>query len=168
MQNIFLIGMMGSGKTTIAKLLSQKLSIDYFDTDEEIEKIMGMTIMQIFDEYGENRFRLIESSFFNEMVNVHTAIYATGGGIIESEINKKTLKNNGFTIYLDCSLKELKKRISKSINTRPLIKNNVDNDLKNIYNKRKMNYHNSADLIIKVDNYSKKEIVQLISEKINV
>ena len=62
MQNIFLIGMMGSGKTTIAKLLSQKLSIDYFDTDEEIEKIMGMTIMQIFDEYGENRFRLIESS----------------------------------------------------------------------------------------------------------
>ena len=82
MLNIFLIGMMGSGKTTIAKLLSQKLSIDYFDTDEEIEKIMGMTIMQIFDEYGENRFRLIESSFFNEMVNVHTAIYATGGGII--------------------------------------------------------------------------------------
>ena len=160
--------MMGSGKTTIAKLLSKKLSIDYFDTDEEIEKIMGMTIKQIFDEYGENRFRLIESSFFNEMANVNTAIYATGGGIVESEVNINTLKNNGFTVFLDCSIKELKRRISKSIHNRPLIKNNAGNDLKNIYNKRKIHYHNSADLIINVDNYSKKEIVQLISEKINV
>lgn len=168
MQNIFLIGMMGSGKTTIAKLLSKELSINYFDIDEEIEKIMEMSIQKIFNEYGEERFRLIESSFFNEMANVNTAIYATGGGIVESKINQQTLKNNGFTIFLDCSIEELKRRISKENNSRPLLKNNIDDNLNVIYQKRKNAYQDSADLIISVDNYSKKEIIQLISEKIDV
>ena len=167
MENIFLIGMMGSGKTTIAKLLSKKIAIDYFDTDEEIEKIMGMSIQQIFDEYGEKRFRLIESSFFNEMANVNTAIYATGGGIVESEINQQTLRNNGFTVFLDCSIKEIKRRISND-NNRPLFKNNSEDNLNIIYQKRKNAYKDIADLIICVDKYSKKEIIQLISEKINV
>ena len=77
MKNIFLIGMMGSGKSTIGKLLSKKLNMSFLDTDREIEKIMGMSINEIFNNYGENRFRLIETAFFNEIVKVNNYVYAT-------------------------------------------------------------------------------------------
>jgi len=168
MQNIFLIGMMGAGKSTIAKLLSKQLSKRYFDIDIEIEKLIGMTINQIFNEYGEKRFRLIESSFFNEITKVKTAIYATGGGIVESDSNIKTLKNNGFTIFLDCSIEELKRRLSNKVDQRPLLTNNFDEDLIEIYKERKYKYKKSAHLIINVAELSKKEIVRIICEKINV
>ena len=69
-KNIFLIGMMGSGKSTIGKLLSQKLNMPFFDTDTEIEKIMEMPVDKIFNDFGENRFRMIESVFFNECINL--------------------------------------------------------------------------------------------------
>ena len=164
MKNIFLIGMMGSGKSTIAKLLSKKLSMQYFDTDDEIEKIMGMSIQKIFNEYGEDRFRLIESSFFNEMAKVNIAIYATGGGIVESKNNKETLKKKGVTIFLDCSIKELKRRLVNESHNRPLLKDNLND----IYKKRKEAYENSAHLTINVESYSITEIIKLISEKINV
>ena len=84
--NIFLIGMMGSGKSTIGNLLSQKLDIPFFDTDIEIEKIMDMSIDKIFNEFGENRFRMIESVFFNECIKADYYVYATGGGIVENTL----------------------------------------------------------------------------------
>ena len=93
--NIFLIGMMGSGKSTIGNLLSQKLDIPFFDTDIEIEKIMDMSIDKIFNEFGENRFRMIESVFFNECIKADYYVYATGGGIVEKTDNHKALKNKG-------------------------------------------------------------------------
>ena len=100
--NIFLIGMMGSGKSTIGNLLSQKLDLPFFDTDIEIEKIMEMSIDKIFNDFGENRFRLIESVFFNECIKANYNVYATGGGIVENIDNHKALKNNGITIFLGC------------------------------------------------------------------
>ena len=66
-KNIYLIGMMGSGKSTIGTLLSKQINIPLIDMDIELEKIMGMSIDSIFNEYGENRFRMIETSFFNEL-----------------------------------------------------------------------------------------------------
>ena len=85
--NIFLIGMMGSGKSTIGNLLSQKLGMPFFDTDIEIEKIMGMPIDKIFIDFDENRFRMIESVFFNECIKANYNVYATGGGIVENMHN---------------------------------------------------------------------------------
>ena len=97
--NIFLIGMMGSGKSTIGNLLSQKLDMPFFDIDIEIEKIMDMSIDKIFSEFGRNRFRMIESVFFNECIKAGYYVYATGGGIVENPDNHKALKNKGVCFF---------------------------------------------------------------------
>ena len=145
--NIFLIGMMGAGKSTIGNLLSQKLDIPFFDTDIEIEKIMEMSIDKIFNDFGENRFRMIESVFFNECIKANYNVYATGGGIVENPDIHKALKNK----YKD----------------RPLIKDNYKNKIKNIYNKRYNQYESCSHININVNNYSESEIVDLIIKELN-
>ena len=165
--NIFLIGMMGAGKSTIGNLLSQKLDIPFFDTDTEIEKIMEMSIDKIFNDFGENRFRMIESVFFNECIKANYNVYATGGGIVENPENHKALKNNGICIFLDCSIEVLNERLKKKYKDRPLIKDNYKNKIKNIYNKRYNQYESCSHININVDNYSESEIVDLIIKELN-
>jgi len=165
--NIFLIGMMGSGKSTIGHLLSQKLGMTFFDTDNEIEKIMEMSIDKIFNDFGENRFRIIESVFFNECIKANYNVYATGGGIVENIDNHKALKNNGICIFLDCSIEVLNKRLKNEYKDRPLIKNNYVKKINDIYNKRYSKYKFCSHIDIMVDNYSKEEIIDLIIKKIN-
>ena len=109
-KNIYLIGMMGSGKSTIGKKLSDAIDIPLLDMDIELEKIMEMKIDTIFNEYGENRFRMIESSFFSEITKKNIFVYATGGGIILDKSNQKILMQKGTTIFLDCSLDVLYSR----------------------------------------------------------
>ena len=111
--NIFLIGMMGSGKSTVGKLLSQKIGLSLLDIDNELESIMDMSISQIFNDYGEKRFRLIESTFFRECTKLNDYIFATGGGIILDENNQLILKNRGLTFFLDCSTDVIYQRIKK-------------------------------------------------------
>jgi len=168
MKNIFLIGMMGVGKSTIAKLLSNQLSYPLYDIDCEIEKIMDLSIKDFFHQYGEKRFRMIESSFFNEMIKVNNGIYATGGGIVEIASNRLSLKNKGYSIFLDCSIACLIDRMKNNINSRPLLSNLYKDELEVIYNNRKCNYEESSHLTINTEKYSKEEIVQLICEKIDV
>ena len=165
--NIFLIGMMGSGKSTIGNLLSQKLDIPFFDTDIEIEKIMDMSIDKIFNEFGENRFRMIESVFFNESIKVDYYVYATGGGIVENPDNHKALKNKGICIFLDCSIEVLNERLKNEHKARPLIKNDYKNKISDIYKKRHTQYKLCSHININVDNYSKEEIVDLVIKEIN-
>ena len=165
--NIFLIGMMGSGKSTIGNLLSQKLDMPFFDTDTEIEKIMEMPIGKIFNDFGENRFRMIESVFFNECIKADYYVYATGGGIIENTDNHKALKNKGICIFLDCSIEILNKRLKNNSNHRPLIKNNYKNNISDIYNKRHSKYKLCSHITVNVDSHSKEEIIDLIIKKIN-
>jgi len=166
-KNIFLIGMMGSGKSTIGNLLSQKLDMPFFDTDTEIEKIMEMPVDKIFNDFGENRFRMIESVFFNECIKADYHVYATGGGIVEYTDNHKALKNDGICIFLDCSIEILNKRLKNEYKDRPLIKNNYKNKIIDIYNKRYSQYKLCSHIDISVDNYTKEEIIDLIIEKIN-
>ena len=166
-KNIFLIGMMCAGKTTIGKLLSEKLNMSFFDTDCEIEKIMDKSINDIFNDYGENRFRLIESAFFNESVKVNNAVYATGGGIINNEKNKKTLKKEGISIFLDCPLKILLDRINQLPDNRPLISNNLKENIERIYNERYSIYKDCSKFIINVDNLKQNNVVDKIIEQIN-
>ena len=168
MKNIFLIGMMGSGKSTLASLLSKKTNIPFYDIDSEIEKIMELSIKDFFNKYGEKRFRMIETSFFNEMIKVNQGIYSTGGGIVESKINRDVLKNNGFTIFLDCSIDVIINRIGDNIKSRPLLSSNYKIELGEIYESRKDKYKESAHLTINTEKYSKEIIVEKIYNKINV
>ena len=158
--NIYLIGMMGSGKSTIGKMLSEVLKIDYIDTDEKIETFMGLSITQIFEEFGEDRFREMEESYFIEKSQLQNLIISTGGGIILSEKNREILKSSSKTIYLKASPKILTKRVEKKKYKRPLLQNNSSSILKtlnNLFEKRNKLYEDSAQFIIETDLLSKTE-----------
>ena len=165
MKNIFLIGMMGSGKTTIGKILSKELSMPLLDMDEEIEKILDIKITKFFEEYGENRFRLIESAFFKECAKNNHFIYATGGGIILDPENCHILKNCGQTLFLDCSVKTIISRLNDEKEHRPLLNNDID--IENIYDNRKQLYLDSSHYVINTTLLSLSESVKKIITYIN-
>lgn len=116
--NIYLIGMMGSGKTTIAQALAQKLKYRFLDTDQIIEAIARKPITQIFQTEGEAYFRQLETKVLAELSVYTRSVIATGGGIIQQQINWSYLRH-GLIIWLDVDLAILKKRLAQD-ETRPL------------------------------------------------
>ena len=112
---------MGAGKTTLGKHLSEKLSIPFIDSDQEIEKKMNKTIVQLFKELGESKFRILESEFIHGLSKTSSFVLATGGGLPCFYDNILFLNDLGITIYLKTSSEILTNRILNDIN-RPLIK----------------------------------------------
>ena len=160
---IFFIGMMGSGKTTLAKRLSKLMNKSYVDLDDLIELKEDMSIREIFSSYGEDYFRKIEDIALRSIGN--SEIIACGGGTIINKKNRKFLNENGFTIYLKTSLPILAVRL-KDRNRRPLLKNmNLHKTLCGIYHDRRKSYEDTADLIIETDGKSLDRIASIIQEK---
>ena len=119
--NIYLIGMMGSGKTSVGQLLSKYLKSTFYDLDSGIEKRFNLTITEIFNEYGEERFREAESSLLFETNNLENYVISTGGGIVINDTNRKFLRDNR-VYYLNNSIEILYERAAKKRKQRPLIK----------------------------------------------
>ena len=160
---IFFIGMMGSGKTTLAKKLSDLTNKSFVDIDDLIELEENMSISEIFINHGEDYFRKIENITLQSTGN--SEIIACGGGIIINKNNRKFLNENGFTIYLKTSLPTLVKRLN-GLNKRPLLNNkDLQKTLSGIYHERKRLYEDTADLIIKTDGKSLNRIASIIQEK---
>lgn len=120
--NIFLIGMMGAGKTTIGRLLAHQLGYGFLDTDSVIEQFAGKTISSIFAEDGEEAFRQLESQVLAEVSARTKLIIATGGGIVTQRFNWSYL-HHGLIIWLDAPVEVLMERLQED-NTRPLLQNN--------------------------------------------
>ncbi len=118
---IALTGMMGSGKSTVGRLLSNSLSLPLLDLDEEIERSEGRSISEIFDSVGESRFRSIERRCLEEVCGEFTGILATGGGVVLSPANRETLHGWGRVIYLRASVKVLAGRLAGDQSARPLL-----------------------------------------------
>lgn len=156
MKIIYLIGFMGSGKSTIGQGLAEDLSKSYLDTDEYIERTYQRKIVDIFAEDGESVFRYYEIEALKK-IN-HVDIVSTGGGIVEKEVNYDTMKNNGVIIYLEASFNEISKRLLNDTN-RPLWNNN-NGDKKNLFNRRIPLYEKFADYIIKTDDKTIEEIIK--------
>jgi shikimate kinase len=116
--NIYLIGMMGSGKTTIGKYLAQDLNYRFVDTDQTIEAIAKQPITEIFQQSGETQFRELETKVLAELSVYTRSVIATGGGIIQQQINWSYLRH-GLIVWLDVDLAILKKRLVQD-ETRPL------------------------------------------------
>ena len=159
-ERICLIGMPGSGKSTIGKQLSEKLEYSFFDTDEEIEKQEKTKIKDIFSKKGENYFRSVETAVFNELMNKNKIVISTGGGIIIKNLEKLKLS---FNIYLYCNLDILTKRTSRN-NLRPLLKEDTSLRMKNLFNERKEIYKKAADITINATINSKKTINEILKE----
>ena len=163
---VFLIGMMGSGKTSVGNLLAKKLQVPLIDIDKEIEKDEKLSIKEIFEKKGENYFREIESKYLLRKRKL--AVVSCGGGIILNKKNREFLRASGYTIYLKSSIPTLEKRLLNE-NGRPLLSNdNLKETLINIYSKRKTLYTSSANTTIITDRRSVKEVCELIIKKLKI
>ena len=161
--NIYLIGMMGSGKSTIGKMVAQKMRLPFIDLDLEIENFAGKPINEIFKKNSEEFFRKIES----ECLKAHSnSILACGGGIVSKNENISYINKHGKTILLTAPLSELYQRLSET-NNRPLLKNgNIKQTLERLWLERKSKYIDMADLTINTSNRSPKDISIEIVESI--
>ncbi|HIJ60992.1 MAG TPA: shikimate kinase, partial [Nitrospirae bacterium] len=126
MKNIALTGFMGTGKTTVGRLLAKRLGYKFIDLDREIEKKIKMTINDIFSKIGEPAFRDIETESIKELSDLKMIVLSTGGGAIVREDNLLLLKSFSFVICLWAKPETIFNRISKN-SDRPLL--NVDNPL---------------------------------------
>ena len=142
--NIVLIGLSGSGKTTIGKMLSEKVNRKFFDSDLEIEKSQGKTINEIFKN-GEEYFRNIETETLKTLLDKENIILASGGGIVERACNLDLLKDH-YVIFLDRSVEDIFKDLDET--TRPLLKDEPYEKLKSLSDKRREKYLSAADFIV--------------------
>lgn len=126
---VFIVGFMGSGKTTLGKKIASSLGLPFIDLDLEITKYIGMSIPAYFDSYGEEAFRAIERDFLIKQ-NDKKAVVSTGGGTPCYYENMNWMKENGIVVYLHHSPKSLWSRLSKSnVNKRPVLKGLQGDDL---------------------------------------
>ena len=164
--NIALHGMMGSGKSTITKLLANRLKdFSFVDTDEEIIKSQKISINEIFKKYGEKTFRTIETEQLKEILKKDNQVIATGGGIVISEDNLNNLLNSSVLIYLKADKDELYNRV-KNNKERPLLNDcDIKEKIINLLDKREEKYK-KAHFTIDTTNKTPDIIVKEILEKI--
>ena len=153
---------MGSGKTTLGKILSNKLDKIFYDSDQVIEEKLGVDVSMIFEYEGEEGFREREKDILQELVSKKNIVLATGGGIILSKSNRDLLSENGIVIYLKSNQKDLILR-TKNDKTRPLLKNgNIELIIKKLCKEREPLYEEIADFEIMTKNKRVHEVVNEI------
>jgi len=160
-RSLVLIGPMGSGKTTVGRLLAEKLGWSFIDTDDLIEAYSGMSISQIFAENGEKYFRRLEEKAIGEAVSKTRTVIATGGGAVTNPANLKQMKAQGVVVYLQTGLEELTKRVGSG-KGRPLL-SGVDcrRTLSSLLAERE-GFYAQGDLVICTDGLEPLEVVDRI------
>lgn len=147
-RNIYLIGLMGAGKTTVGKILAKHLGRDFYDSDHEIEKRTGVKIPVIFELEGEAGFRRREKAAIDELCQMPGIVLATGGGAVLAPENREMLKKTGVVIYLRANVNELWHR-TRHDKQRPLLQNvDVRAKLEQLYTERDPLYTETATLIV--------------------
>ena len=169
MQNLFLIGMMGSWKTTVGRKLAETIGMEFIDIDDAIEEVTEMKISDIFREFGEDRFREMETAFFIEKAKQAGQVFSTGGGIVLGSENRKILKQYGTTFFLNASTNTLANRIHNTTK-RPLLANseNLETCLEKIWNERKSLYIGSAHHMIDTNNLTPAQVLDEILNLLKV
>ncbi|MDA2919135.1 shikimate kinase [Desulfobacterota bacterium AH_259_B03_O07] len=170
-KNIFLIGLMGSGKTRVGRIISNNLKLKFCDMDEEIEKNYGMTIAEIFQSHGEAYFRDIETETLKKIAEKAGQVISTGGGVVMKNENWVVLNKNGITIYLRASVDVLWSRIEQDSNNeklRPLLQ--VEDPLgkmKELLSERTTLYE-KALIIIDTDKLDPNNIAERVIKEISL
>lgn len=165
---VFLTGFMGSGKTTIGKKLAKKLTYKFIDLDAAIEKQEQKTILQIFEQQGEEYFRLTEHNTLKELANSDKLVVSCGGGTPCFHHNMELMNSMGLTIYIKLSAAALFSRLKLSKNTRPLLRNLAENEL-NEFIQSKLNereqYYQKSEMVIDGLRINLLELVNLVQLK---
>ena len=163
---IILVGMMGAGKTTIGKLLSNQLAFNFIDLDRKIEEKSGVKINTIFEIEGEEGFREREHSALNEALAEEKVVISTGGGVVVKAINRSLMqKSEAMVVYLKANLDILVGRL-KNDKTRPMLdKDNKLLSLQKLLSEREPFYENLADFIIDTSKLKTNDVLKTITEK---
>jgi len=163
-RNIFLIGPMGAGKSTIGRQLAQMLHLDFLDSDSEIERKTGADIAWVFDVEGEEGFRAREQDMLDELTQRHGIVLATGGGAVIRQENRTHLSARGIVVYLKTSVQKQLARTLKD-KRRPLLQtDDPQSVLETLAEKRNALYEEAADYTIETDEQSAKVVAsQIIS-----
>lgn len=159
---VFLIGPMGTGKSSTGKDLSRELGLNFQDTDKLVESSENKSISEIFEINNEEYFRQKEMEALIEASKLENVVVATGGGIVEKEDNRDILDREKNVIFLDSSIERQFEK-TKNSNKRPLLNdaNKID-ILRKLYEKRRLFYENTSDLKISMDGLEKSEVIKKI------
>lgn len=169
MAKIILLGYMGSGKSTIANLLSEKTQISAYDLDKIIEERVGMSVKNIFDQKGEIYFRKLEHQIFKELISSDEQMILSLGGGTPCYANNHEMLNgsNIVSFYLKASIETLYSRLLSIKDNRPLIAKQEKEEMKEYIAKHLFDrsyYYNQATHVVVVDNQSPEEVVSAISK----
>lgn len=167
-EKIYLTGFMGTGKTTIGKLLSQHLDYRFIDTDDLIEKESGMTIDEIFNTHNEEYFRELERKVLLSTFNLTKAVISTGGGLAAYQDNIKLIKANGIAVTLSASPEVIFSRISSDANIRPLLQGEDRERKLNVLIQKRAYYYISAHFVIDTTHLTPNQIVENICKKAGI
>jgi shikimate kinase len=166
--NLILVGMMGSGKTTMGRALAKHLGKAFVDSDEEIIRRTGVTVSHIFDIEGEAGFRLRETAAIRDLVGRDNTVLATGGGAVLAEENRTMLQQNGVVIYLKANVHELWQRTRHDRN-RPLLQTGDPIEkLTELFRQRDPLYQQVADIVVQSGKQSVHVLMQHLIEEIEL
>ena len=164
-KSIVLIGLMGSGKSAIGKMLSQAIGVPFSDTDSIIEKEVGKEINQIFDDSGERYFRQVEEKVVERTLENNAHIISTGGGSVVSPKTRNLIKVKSCSIWIQCDVRIIAKRLLNQGN-RPLLKNKNILDTLIEKNKDRIKFYSKADIHIKNENPNLELVVDSITRNL--
>lgn len=164
--NIFLVGLMGAGKTTIGRQLAKSQDKDFLDSDHEIESRTGVNIPTIFELEGEGGFRLREQAMIDELTQRGDIVLATGGGAVLNEQNRANLHSRGLVVYLRATITDLLARTRHDKN-RPLLQTaDPQKKLEELFAQRDPLYREIADIIVDTGQQSVPQLVRQLEKKL--
>ena len=165
LQNIFLVGPMGAGKSTIGRQLANELKLDFFDSDREIETRCGVDIDWIFDIEGEAGFRQRERLVLEDLCEQQGIVVATGGGAVLLPENRSLLSSRGTVVYLQASIEQQLERTARD-KRRPLLKGCSDKEsrLKELMETREVLYSEVADYVVETSSTTVRSVVYKITK----
>ena len=166
MKNIFLIGFMGCGKSTVAAFMAKKHNLSVIEMDQKIEEIEGMKIPDIFEQKGETYFRDAETRMLFELQKQCGQVVSCGGGVVLREENVTFMKNSGTVVYLTAKPETILERVKEEEN-RPLLRGNKSvSAIQEMMEKREQKYEKAADFRISTDGKTPEQIGEAILTQI--
>ena len=166
--NVFLVGPMGVGKTTIGRALAEQMNLEFFDSDQEIEAATGADIPWIFDVEGEQGFRQREVKMIKLLSGRKNIVLATGGGAVLDKKNRKRLKKRGLVVYLRASIKRQIDRTARDRH-RPLLQNgNPEQIIQDLMLVREPLYLEVADVVVDTNRRNPKSVSNEIIKQIKI
>lgn len=164
--NIFLIGFMGCGKSTVAKYMKEQYGMHYVEMDKQIEEEQGMSISRIFAEKGEESFRKMETELLGRLEKSCNQVVSCGGGAAMRECNVELMKKNGRVVLLTASPLTIYNRV-KNTHNRPLLEGNMNVDyIRGLMEARMPRYLAAADIVVETDRIGVAEIGRKIMEEL--